>query len=207
MPDEMNKRCCRCGIEYSATAEFFSRCKRNRDGLTSQCKSCRSAMWKEQYAKNRDYYIAKSAESTRQRRLRADVREAERMASREAKRRLLEDPLQREKHRQRTREWFTNNRERVNQLPSRSKAIRAHYTSLYNAAELRATPAWADVKAIAEFYREAQRKTEETGIPHEVDHIVPLRHKQASGLHVPENLRVVTRSVNCSKSNRFITEA
>lgn len=162
-------------------------------------------MWQDQYAKHRTDLISKSTASTKKRREREDVREKERIASREAKRRQLADPIEREKHRQRTNDWFKNNRERVNQLPSRSKAIRAHYTSLYNAAELKATPKWADLKAIASFYREAQRLTEETGIPYEVDHIVPLRHKLASGLHVSANLRVITRAENRSKSNRFIS--
>lgn len=162
-------------------------------------------MQKEQYTKHREKRIATSTASTKKRREREDVREKERVSSRESKRRQLSDPVEREKHRQRTREWFRNNKDRVRGLPSRNKAIRAHYTSLYNAAELNATPPWADMKAIAEFYREAQRRTMETGIPHEVDHIVPLRHKQASGLHVPANLRVVTRAENRSKSNRFIS--
>lgn len=205
MPELDKKRCCRCQVEFPAMAEFFSRCKNNSDGLTSQCKTCRKAMWQEQYAKNRAYLISRSTESTKKRREREDVRARERKASREAKRRQLADPDEREKHRKRTREWFKNNRDRVRQLPSRNKAIRAHYTSLYNAAELRATPPWSDIKAVLEFYNEARRKTEETHIPHEVDHIVPLRHKQACGLHVPENLRVITRAENRSKSNRFIS--
>lgn len=162
-------------------------------------------MQKEQYTKHRAKRIADATESTRRRRQREDVREKERVASREAKRRQLSDPAEREKHRQRTREWFRNNTDRVRELPSRNKAIRAHYTSLYNAAELKATPAWADLKVIADFYREARRLTEETGIPHEVDHIVPLRHKKASGLHVQNNLQVITRAENRSKSNRFIS--
>mgnify|MGYP001178221453 CR=1 FL=1 len=162
-------------------------------------------MQREQYLRYRDKRIAKAIESTRRRRQREDVRERDRIASREAKRRKLADPVEREKHRQRTREWFRKNKERVRELPSRNKAIRAHYTSLYNAAELRAMPSWADRDQIAEFYREARRLSLATGIPHEVDHIVPLRYKLASGLHVPANLQVVTRADNRSKSNRFIS--
>ncbi len=52
-------------------------------------------------------------------------------------------------------------------------------------------------------YEEAQRLTKETGIPHEVDHDLPLNGKYVSGLHVFENLRVVTRNQNRTKSNRF----
>ena len=161
-------------------------------------------MWKEQYKKNREYLIKKSTDSTRIRRQQEGVKEKNRADSREAKRKLLLDPVKREMHRKQVRDWFKNNKARVNEYPSRSKAIRAHYTSLYNATILMATPKWADLKAISEFYREAARLTAETGVPHEVDHIVPLRYKAASGLHVPANLQVITRAENRSKSNRFI---
>ena len=77
------------------------------------------------------------------------------------------------------------------------------YLSARRVAKLRATPPWVDHKAIAQVFAEAIRLTRETGIPHEVDHIVPLQGKTVSGLHVPWNLEPIQAGVNNRKSNKF----
>lgn len=59
-----------------------------------------------------------------------------------------------------------------------------------------ATPAWADLNAIREFYRKCPAG-------YHVDHIVPLTHPLVCGLHVLENLQYLPASENCSKKNRF----
>jgi hypothetical protein len=85
--------------------------------------------------------------------------------------------------------------------PERYHAHRAKYL----ARQLQRTPAWltdADYEAIKAFYAEAIRLTAETGIPHEVDHIIPMQGRTVSGLHVPSNLQVVTRTANRSKGNK-----
>lgn len=70
---------------------------------------------------------------------------------------------------------------------------------IHRAQTRRATPAWADMKAISEFYQEARRLTKETGELHVVDHIVPKIGKTVCGLHVPWNLRVIHWRENAKK--------
>jgi 5-methylcytosine-specific restriction endonuclease McrA len=41
-------------------------------------------------------------------------------------------------------------------------------------------------------------------VPYVVDHIIPLLGSMVSGLHVPWNLRVITREENLAKSNQVV---
>lgn len=63
-----------------------------------------------------------------------------------------------------------------------------------------------DPDAIKAIYLECARITNETGIPHQVDHIVPLKGKIVSGLHVPWNLQIIPARENRKKSNNFQIE-
>jgi hypothetical protein len=74
------------------------------------------------------------------------------------------------------------------------------------AAKLQRTPSWADYDAIAAVYAEAQRLTRATGVPHHVDHAIPLQGKLVSGLHVHQNLQILTGLENIRKCNRFEVE-
>lgn len=72
-----------------------------------------------------------------------------------------------------------------------------------------ATPKWlarADVLAIRHLYQIAITMSKTTGTPYVVDHIIPLQHDEVCGLHVPWNLRVVTRAENAVKSNKLPSE-
>ena len=117
----------------------------------------------------------------------------------------------REKFRQRHKKYREANREVCNARSTashlkRQKAepeVYAARNAARLAAKLERTPKWADKKAIAEFYEEARRLTEETGVEHDVDHIIPLRGKLVSGLHVENNLQVITASENRKKKNNY----
>ena len=70
----------------------------------------------------------------------------------------------------------------------------------------RATPSWLtkkDLLRIRKEYEIAALLSEATGYSWHVDHIIPIRGHNVSGLHVPENLRVIPAMVNLSKGNSY----
>lgn len=77
------------------------------------------------------------------------------------------------------------------------------YVSARRVALLSAMPKWVDRKAIRAVYSEAVKATKETGVRHDVDHIIPLRGNGVCGLHVPWNLQVLTATENKKKSTSF----
>lgn len=87
-----------------------------------------------------------------------------------------------------------------------SRVERCAIQARRNASKKNATPKWLSKDQISEMaakYADAALMMEQTGIAHEVDHIVPLRGKSVSGLHVPWNLEVITAHKNRIKSNSF----
>ena len=86
--------------------------------------------------------------------------------------------------------------------PARVKANKIKYESKLS----RATPRWLteeDWKTMNALYEDARRLSKETGIKHQVDHIIPINGDTVSGLHVPSNLQILTQSQNVAKSNRY----
>jgi hypothetical protein len=64
-----------------------------------------------------------------------------------------------------------------------------------------ATPAWASKTAIRAIYAEASARSK-SGVPYEVDHIVPLISHLVCGLHCEANLQVIPMLENKRKNNR-----
>ena len=71
------------------------------------------------------------------------------------------------------------------------------------AARLNATPGWADLDQIKRIYEECAELTEKTGVPHHVDHIIPLQGDNVCGLHVENNLRIIPATDNIVKGNTY----
>lgn len=64
-------------------------------------------------------------------------------------------------------------------------------------------PSWVDVDAINLIYKQSEYVSLLAQVPHEVDHIVPLRNSKVCGLHVPWNLQIITTTENRRKGNLF----
>lgn len=95
----------------------------------------------------------------------------------------------------------------VSRLSNRKHAARVKACKIkYETKRESATPKWvtdSDMLAMNDIYKEARRLTRETGIRHQVDHIIPINGEKVSGLHVPQNLQILTQAENVSKSNRY----
>lgn len=93
----------------------------------------------------------------------------------------------------------------ADRVESRRSLVTFH-ANKRRAAKLQRTPAWANLDAMRAIYADAQRLTAETGIPHHVDHVIPLQGRLVSGLHVHNNLQILTGSENSRKRNSFKVE-
>jgi hypothetical protein len=218
------KTCSKC--QNSQSLDNFTKDKQKSDGLCGHCKSCRKAWSSKKYSENKDEILArnrawqkenpdkKKAAATRyreenrasmiayQREWRA--KNPGKAASYTAKWREKvgldrvnsDASLYRESNRQKTRDaalkWQKDNAGKVN------AANAARY-----AAKLRATPKWFDIVSVEKIYLEAERLYKETGIPYDVDHVVPLRSKLVCGLHWHVNLIVIPATDNRRKGNRW----
>jgi hypothetical protein len=113
----------------------------------------------------------------------------------------------RERARRKARQWYEENKLRAyatsREWKERNKDRLAPMAAARQAARRDRRPAWQSRSEMVCFYESARRVSRCLGIPHQVDHVVPLFGKLVSGLHVPGNLRVIPASINQKKSNKF----
>ncbi len=72
--------------------------------------------------------------------------------------------------------------------------------------KLKRIPKWltkSDWIEINWAYDLVKQKTKGSRIKFTVDHIIPLRGKNISGLHCPQNLQIITEKENCKKGNSY----
>ena len=93
------------------------------------------------------------------------------------------------------KEYRKRNKERYNYL-----------CQLRKISLIQRTPKWLtddDFWMIEQAYELASLRTKMFGFQWHVDHVIPLRGKKVSGLHVPTNLQVIPWKDNQRKTNKF----
>jgi hypothetical protein len=159
------------------------------------------AEWKAKYAQDTEF---RENEKARTNDWRAENKERKSIADKKWK------DANKQKRAEIDRLWVESNRELVRQYKKKwqddNKAYMAEYHARLRSLRLQRTPLWLtkeDIEKIRNIYELAIKKTKETGTFWHVDHIVPLQGKNVSGLHVPQNLRVITADENRRKSNKW----
>ena len=80
----------------------------------------------------------------------------------------------------------------------------SHINNIRRAAKIHRTVSWGNDDAIKKIYDERAALNYEHGKgTHHVDHIIPLQGKYVSGLHVENNLQILTAAENLRKGNRY----
>ena len=113
-----------------------------------------------------------------------------------------------DKYKKKARDWICKNRERhlhTKKIQRRKTLAKGRaWKAKHRAKRLNAIPPWADLFVIQTIYEKAHQKTQETGIKHVVDHIIPLQGERVSGLHVVGNLQIITDRENRAKGNKLL---
>ena len=106
-----------------------------------------------------------------------------------------------------SRTWAERNRDRTQMAARRwyqSHLVQARIKLAVSQASRRQRSAgWASKEEIAAIYAEAAYLTRMTGRLHVVDHIIPLKGRLVSGLHLESNLQIIDRLANAKKSNKW----
>lgn len=182
---EKNKeaKLAKCAIRRSEKKDYIKQYMaayylKNRERVLERCEEYRNrdGVKDRQRERGNQYYAARSAEIQ-------SKRKAALMADEERRLRYIE---YQKRHYQENKPMY------------RAKLNR------YRVKKFSATPAWADLEAIKRVYQLADKISKETGIKHEVDHIVPLQGKTVCGLHVECNLQVIPYYQNRSKANKHM---
>jgi hypothetical protein len=208
------KSCSKCGETKPLGA--FGKDKGVKSGYTSACKTCRGEAFRAWKSDNHEAYaasVAKHVSANKQK-----LNERSRLCMRALRARMaagehaemqrlwrLANPGRSSMYQARRRERLGHDEVRIIARRYRTKHPEkfAAWDAEKRAKRLKRYVAWADQEAIRQKYAEAQRLTAETGVPHHVDHVIPLQGKLVSGLHVEANLQPLTAVDNLKKGNKF----
>lgn len=183
------KICTQCKTDLELS-DFNKRMK-SIDGLQPKCKLCE----KQNYFEKKDIYKERSLKYREKNRDKVLAKKAEyRKANKELISEKRKDYYEANKQRE-----LDNRAEYQKTFPDKCNAV----TAKRKAIKLKATPSWANLKNIEQFYKQAQDTTSTTGVDHQVHHVIPLVSKLVCGLHCESNLSVITATENIKIGNRY----
>lgn len=107
-----------------------------------------------------------------------------------------------EKHREYIREYQNEYKSAYMSIPE-NRARRNKHNATRRAIIGQASVNWANQEAMDNIYKTAATLEHQDGIKRHVDHIIPLSHKLVCGLHVENNLQILTAEENMRKHNRL----
>lgn len=174
------KTCTKCDTTYPLTG--FHR-GTNPDGYRTWCKICVAAYKKQYVTVNCDRIRAQQKEYN-------DKKYPERRGYFQQRYANRKDAIL-----EQSRLWRKNNPDRHAARENKRRA-----------SKLQRTPSWLtenDYWMIEQAYVLSALRTKLFGFRWEVDHIIPLKGKTVSGLHVPWNLQVIPALENRRKHNKL----
>lgn len=190
-----SKFCHKC--ESEKPASDFAKNKNRKDGLNGFCKLCVNS-----YSVGNTAYKLQKIESHQLNKERNNTRTKNwRAENKDYAKKYMENWILENKHRKAAADkaWRIANKDYI-RVAYKERMLEK--TARRVASKLQAVPKWANKKEIIEIYKKAQALIAK-GIKAEVDHIVPIRSKFVCGLHVIDNLQILTKEQNLIKGNRF----
>lgn len=218
------KHCRKCGVDKPATLEYFYVDKSKSDGLTTQCRECKSEYGKRYRAENKERiaaYIKQWVASNKDRR--REISNRWYRNHKEQAQQISADYRRRNKQKEAERhsKYKIQNRLKVasadREYRRRNKERRNEYNKQYYRDNPGVARAMWDrrrakkMKAVGTYTAEDVQEMMETQAGHcaycgitlhgefHVDHIMPLSR---GGSNSPDNLCISCQSCNCSKHDK-----
>lgn len=200
-------------IQCSKCEEIKDACKFNKNNNhstkhNSSCKECDSLVRKDQYLKNRENikkrvnkYRLANIEKIKQKKSQYNkvVRTQSWWKAKHSDKRKKQCKAWRNKNNEHVKKYNKKYKEENKELCLRitKRRISSKRTQCLN-LPIELKDDMAEFSLIVRALNKIHGKR-----AYHVDHIIPLKHKDVCGLHVPQNLQILTAEENSSKNNKF----